>query len=479
MKKNWRETLILMILSLLFFVPRYFAHLQYDALEDEILAIDFNQSFSLKELLQCPDPAHPMIWYLIMEAPTAFLGINNGIFYYRLIQVMLLFITIICIYLFYRKENYSFLIAFFLLLFSNISIVHLSFQHRMFGLTISFSIIYSFYWFFILKNNLKIKFANVLFLSLFAILLFFTSYSSVWLIPIWPLTYLLYKKNFSSLKIFMQFFLIFFFGICWFLPTFFKNVAITIIGNQWAPDVNIFNFFELFANYFGMLMVYTPEKTYNSFIIPFFIVLFFIMCHSMFCSKNQSLTKSLLFSTTLSLIFFVILSKITGNRLFYPRTSFPILIPFYIIITLFFTEKNKFSNLVFSLFIVIQISQFPLYFMLLDTKKIYSVFNYTKHPISFFYEFSFPSNSCLFTIPSWNYLQAKYFLGSVVKILDTDSFLRNESNYECDNIYLLDQFSVDRKVVYQDLFQIQEMGYDAFLKSSHDNQNLYLLNKNK
>lgn len=479
MKKHWREILILLIFSLLFFVPRYFAHLQYDALEDEILAIGFNQSFSLKQLFQCPDPAHPMIWYLLMEVPTAYLGINNGIFYYRLIQVIFLFITIIYIYLIYRKENYSFLIAFFLLLLSNISILHLSFQHRMYGLTISFSIIYSFYWFFLLKNNLQIKFVNVLILSLLVILLFFTSYSSVWLIPIWPMTYFLYNKKLSAFKNILQFFAIFLLGICWFLPTFFENIAQTIVDNQWAPDVNIFNFFELFANYFGLLMVAAPEKTYNSLIIPFFIVLFFSIYYLIFCSKNQCLARSLLFSTALSLLFFVIFSKITGNRLFYLRTSLPILIPLYLIISLVFTEKTKFTNLVFIILIVIQISQFPLYFMLIGTKKIYSVFNYAKHPMSFFEEFNFPSDSCLFTIPNWNYLQAKYFLGNVVKIIDTDSFLSKENYYECSNIFMLDQSSVDRKVVYQELFKIQEMGYNNILKSSHDNQNLYLLEKNK
>lgn len=476
--KNWQEILIIVIFALAFFVPRYFAHLQYDAMEDEILSIDFNQSYSIAELMRCPDPAHPMIWYLLMEVPTDFLGISNGIFYYRLVQVFLLFFSIVFTYFFCRKNNFVFFAAFLALLLSNVFIVHLSFQHRMYGLTLAFTIIYSFYWFFLIKNGLPIKFLNVLILSFFAILLFFTSYSSVWLIPIWPITYFLYKKNLSSFKNILSFFTIFLLSISWFLPTFFENISKTMIGNQWAPDVNLFNFLDLFANYFGLLIVMFPEKMHNPLTIPLCIVLFFISYYLIVRSKHKRFAKSLLFSTLLSLLLFICTSKITGNRLFYPRTSLPVLIPIYMLISQFFVEKSKLVKLIFIFFIVIQLSQFLFYFFLIDTRKIYSVFNYPNHPMSFFKNYDFPNNSCLFSIPNWNYLSAKYYLGDVVKVIDTDFFIENNEHfYECKNIFLLDQVSVDRKVVEKDFSKIHEMGYENVFKEEYANQVLYFLEK--
>lgn len=476
--KHWREILVLTAFSLAFFVPRYFAHLQYDAMEDEILSIDFNQSYSVAQLIKCPDPAHPMIWYLLMEAPTDLLGIDHGIFYYRLIQVILLFFSIVFAYFFCRKNNFLFFITFLALLLSNVLIVHLSFQHRMYALTLSMSIIYSLGWFFLIKSDSQIKLAHVLALSLLAVLLFFTSYSSVWLIPIWPTAYFLYKKNSSSFKNILTFFTIFLLSISWFLPTFFENISKTMVGNQWAPDVNLFNFLDLFANYFGLLIVMSPEKTLNPLTMPLLIILFFISCYLIFYSKYKHFSRPLLFSTFIFLFLFVLFSKITGNRLFYSRTSLTILIPIYILISEFFTERTKFTSLVFALLIAIQVSQFLFYFFLIDTKRIYSVFNYPNHPMSFFESYSFPSGSCLLPIPNWNYLSVEYYLGDVVKVIDVNYFIENNEQFNgCEEVFLLDQSSVDRKVVEQDFSRISEMGYENIFKEENENQALYLLKK--
>ena len=79
---------------LAFFIPRFLAHLRYGTMEDELLSMHFNLSFATKDLFVAPDHAHPPLWYVLMDWPTQILGISHGIFYYRLIQVVVLFVLL-------------------------------------------------------------------------------------------------------------------------------------------------------------------------------------------------------------------------------------------------------------------------------------------------------------------------------------------------------------------------------------------------
>ena len=259
MVKKHKNILIFLIFIFLFFLPRFFAHLQYDALEDEILAIDNSLLYSASEQIWAPDFTHPPLWYLLMEYPTEILRFDHHIGFYRLIQILIIFfgLSFTAIY-FWRKIPHQFIIIFLYLFLTNVELVHLTSQHRMYSLVLSFGVFYTFSWFYIIKYKENKKWQDFFSVGVVAALGFFSNYSMIWLIPIFPLVYLLstdktiIKSRINNLIVFS---VTFFLSICWFIPTFIRNALISVDLNQWTSDLNFHNVFQLFVNYFGVIPI--------------------------------------------------------------------------------------------------------------------------------------------------------------------------------------------------------------------------------
>lgn len=463
---------------IVFFVPRYFAHLQYDALEDEILSIDFNSGFLLKEFLLAPDLVHPPLWYMLMDYPTSVLGLDHGIFYYRLIQVLSLFsIIIFTLIYFYKKLPNKFLFTFFALFLSNIYLIHLTFQHRMYAMILGISIFYSFYWYHVIKNGADESFKHFIALGLIAAIGFFINYSIIWLIPIWPLSYLFYKRNSHSLKRLIVFSSTFLILIAWFIPTFIKNTLFTgSITNEYYLDFNVTNFLKLFADFFGIIP--TNDQTSNNLLVgPYFLLLFCLFFFSKKSNKILYRQKMIIFTVFffLSFLFFGIFNDFI---LLVPRTSITIIIAFYILMADSFSSFKYSKNIVY-LLIFFQLTQFTIYFAN-DSKNLtlYNLFNYRKHPMHYFSNFNFLENSCLITMPVWNEFSAQYYIGDKVKILSSDKLWKDLDfdQLTCNKIYVLDQTSVDREDVALQIRQIKDYGFSFVNLISHQNQTLYILN---
>lgn len=130
--------------------------------------------------------------------------------------------------------------------------------------------------------------------------------------------------------------------------------------------------------------------------------------------------------------------------------------------------------------ICFQLTQFLIYFLQSGkTFKQYIYFNDQKHPISYFKKTEFLNNSCLITIPYWNNVAAKYFLYSKVNLITIYDLMKNpdEQGNGCDNIYILDQTSIERYRVEYAYKIIEETGYQPKFVDRSGNQELFILEK--
>lgn len=479
-KNNLISIFTFVAFSFVFFAPRYFSHSQYDALEDEILAIGNNQMNSVDKLIFAPDFTHPQIWYILMDLPTTILGLDHGIFYYRLIQVIILFCSLIFIYFYFKtKLTKDFLISFYLLFLSNIYLVHLTTQHRMYSLVLSVAIFYSFYWYDLIKNDKDKFYKNFITSSLIAALGFFINYSMIWIIPVWPLAYLLYRKNFDSLKKILVFSLVFLGSISWFIPTFIVNSTKSIVLNQWASDLTLTNALQLFGNYFGLIPIQEKLNLVNPLLIPL-IFLITLFVNKVKKSGKAPFISKIFIASVFSLFLFLLTVYITKNSLLYPRPSITLIVAFYTIFAIGFSLLNK-SRIFIYILLVFQLSQHALYyFQDREFSLSYFFVDYKKNTISYFKDYSFLEKSCLIPIPNWNTNAAKFFLQGVVEIIPVDriNYSQVKGSLEpCSNSYLLEQQSIDATIIedHRQKFFNDEFEYQ-FLEN-FENQNLYLLTK--
>lgn len=471
--------LIFIIFCGVFFIPRYLGHLQYDALEDELLAIGNNSMYPISKLVFAPDFTHPPLWYILMDYPTSILGLNHGIFYYRLIQVSSLFCLIIfTLFYFYKKLSDKFLFTFFTLFLSNIYLVHLTTQHRMYAMVIGISVFYSFYWYHLIKNSNDKSFKHFIFLGFIAAFGFLVNYSIVWLISVWPLAYLFYKRGFYSFKRLAAFFLTFVLLTAWFIPIFIRNANKSIALNQWAPDFNFINIMQMVNNYFGFI----PMKDELSRTNPLAIIFLFLILALIFLKKtkrNQQISHiAILISTLMIFLVFLIAAYLTKNSLLYPRTAITLVVVFYILIS-DCLNNIKYFKVIFILLILLQASQFLLYFnQEKNFSKNYFFTDYNKNTVNYFNRYNFLENSCIVVAPSWNITAAKFFLSKKVKVI-----LPSELNSEkvgkgtpyCSQIYLLVQISVEKKVIEEQIDIVLQGNYTFELVHSFENQKLYIL----
>lgn len=469
------------ILVLSFFVPRYFAHLQYDALEDEILAIGNNLMYPISSLFLAPDFTHPPLWYVLMDYPTEILGLEHGIFYYRLIQMLVLFFIVIFTLIYFQKKlPKRFLFTFFTLFLSNVYLVHLTSQHRMYAMVLGVAVFYSFYWYYLIKNKVDRSFKHFLLLGLIAALGFFINYSIVWLLPIWPLSYLFYKKTQHSLKSFFIFSTTFLLSISWFLPFFVKNVNKSIAVNQWAPQLNILNVFMMIENYFGFSSMLKDFYKLNVLFYPF-IFLFLVLIFLRIKNSQLNYSKIIFAFTLLFLIIFILVVNFTGNSLLYSRTSITLVVAFYILIADSVANKRC-SKLIFSALIILQVVNFFFYFnQSKDFSKNYSFFNNYRHnPIKSFQKYPFVEDSCLISVPNWNAMINNFFLGKNVKVIASNKMTNDEIMNEagkCSLVYILEQNTVNREDIDRYYQLILRNNFTLKLMDSFDNQDLYILEK--
>lgn len=482
-KNNFKYYFLLciffLIFCLIFFVPRYLAHLQYDALEDEILSIRNNEKYSISELILAPDFTHPPLWYILMDYPTSIIGLKNGIFYYRLIQVCSLFLIIVFILFVFRKKiSHKFIFTFFSLFFSNVYLVHLTMQHRMYSMILGISILYSFYWYSLFKNKNIIASKHFIALALIAAIGFFINYSIVWLIPIWPLSYFLYKKNFASFRNLMIFSFSFFALTFWFAPVFMENAKQSVAANQWTPHLNFINVVQLFGNYFGFIPIEEYLYKINLAFIPF-LFLILILIKDIF-KKNQLFSRTLSISILILVFGFLITVYFTKNSLLYPRTAISMVIAFYIFIS-HSLINNKYFKLIFIFLILLQASQFVIYFnQNKNFSKNYYSMNYRENPVNRFKEYNFKKDSCLLVVPYWNVTAARFFLNQKIQILLSDEINSNEATKKmsnCLNTYLLIQTSIEEKILDEQIKAVLKDQYILNFVNGFENQDLYILEK--
>lgn len=474
-----KKLVLAVIFTFAFFVPRYFAHLRYDALEDEILAIRNNIWFSPLEFIRAPDYTHPGFWYILMELPTKILGLSHGIFYYRLLQTLILFFFIVlALFYFKKKLSKTFLSIFFILFLANIYLAHLTVQHRMYALVLGISIVYSFYWIFLLKRPTLLSVKESISLALFAALGFFTNYSIIWLLPIWPLTYFLQRISISVVKKLTLFAMVLFGAVSWFVPIFLKNTAASIAINQWALSLTSRNVTQLFGNYFGIVSknLYMTEEV-NWIVFPFLCIFLILVTWAIFIKKNPYI-KYLFFSLCLALSFFILAVHQTGNSILYARTTVPIIVVFYVLIAEIFVLGNKYIKAAVIILIAMQLSQFLLYFSPNEKfEKEYHLFDYRENTLGHFKTYTFPPESCLISVPEWNEFSAQFFLGNSVQIISTDHIDPEDIYKEietCPIVYVLDQTSVDRGVIYNYYLKVFGNIPKMQLIAEYENQALFV-----
>lgn len=481
-KKYSRFFLFFLFVAALF-IPRYFAHLEHDAIEDEILSIDLNKVNSWYGFFFSPDISHPGFWYMLMELPTYFLDINHGIFYYRLIQVVILFVLLsLSIFYFRNKFSKSFLTIFLTLFLTNVYLVHVTFQHRMYALVLGIAVFYSLYWYYLIKKD-KTSFSlkTSVFLGLVAALGFLSNFSMAWIVPLWPLAYFLYKRNLPAFKTACFSSITFLLSISWYMPHFFKSTAWSIEANQWAPELNVKNIFEMVGNLLGFIPMHTDLNKLNVLVVPFLLLFILMIVWFLFKKKNKYILY-VVASLLIFFSFFVLAVYLTDNSLLYARTVITFAIIFYIIVADICSTNSKTMELIVFAMVILQVSQFFVYFA--DHRKtdgVYYLFDYRNHPIAYFQNFHFEKNSCILPIPYWNELSLKYYLGKKVQVIRTYSLSADELNESvkgCSKVYALDQLSVDRnrdaiKGMYQ---TISEMHLSKQLLDNNNDQNLYLLN---
>lgn len=480
-----KSIIIFIFFCLAFFIPRYFAHLQYEPLEDEFLSIMFSLDFSLKNLMFPSDNTHPGLWYAVMKLPTTlFVYHERSMFYFRLIQILFLLSCLLISYFCFRKKlaNNFFLIIFSLLL-SNLYLVHITFQNRMFALLLGIAFIYSMIWYEIIKNKKNLTLRRISLLAIIALLGFFTDYSMIWLIPFWPITYLFINHDLVNFKKVALFFSLLLIGVSWFIPIFLSNIEKSFTDNSWIPDFNFKNAIELLGNIFGLIPRYSYLNQLNIMVNQLIIIFLFIFSKILFQRNSQKHLKGMLLAVIIIFILFLLLNIFFNNRIFYNRSVFPISILIYFIIADFFQNnlKSLVAKFIVYLLIAIQISQFVLYFFpKLPIAEDYVRFNYRQHPMSNFQNYNFAKDSFLLTIPDWNYTSARYFLSSKVQVIRSSELEKISSVPNRDGeIYVIDQISIDRNRVKNDCDQILRLGYEFVSLKKNENQELLILKKAK
>lgn len=482
-KKNIYLLIALPFFLFSFFLPRYFSHLQYDALEDELLAINNNIIYSFSEQLWAPDFTHPPLWYLLMEYPTSYFMLDYDIGYYRLAQVLILFLGLLSsLAYFWRKIPHRFIVVFLLLFLTNVELIHLTAQHRMYSLVISFGVFYVFDWFYLIKYKKYKKWQDFFIVGIIASLGFFSNYSMIWLIPIFPLVYLLsgerddFRPRVKNLLIFLT---TLFVSISWFVPTFIKQSLISIDVNQWTRDFNFYNIFQLFVNYFGLYPMNQNLGLINIFAIIFILILATIIFGNILIGK-ELFSKKTFFASFFSFFLFLTTAYFTGNSLLYPRTAISLVLAFYVGLASSFSNF-KYSTILVLFLVILQSSQLLIYF---NQDKYYldgyNFTDYRRNPINYYSNYSFPQNSCMFVIPDWNIRLADYFLDNIILVEFKDVF-NNESDTnslnieKCDNYYLLEQSSLGEERLNEQYQRYSVFNFNQELIDQHENQNLYLL----
>jgi hypothetical protein len=317
-------------------------------------------------------------------------------------------------------------------------------------------------------------------MGLIAALAFFINYSAIWIIPIWPLAYIFYKRNYITVKNLLVFSFTFLTLTSWFIPIFIKNASLSIEVNQWASDLNFINAFQMFNNYFGLIPMNEELARANPLSIPFLVLFFILIFYKSFSKSKHSYSRAIFFATLISFSLFLLTIYLTKNSLLYPRPAITLIIAFYVLIA-DALSRIKYSKVIFSLLILMQSCQFILYFnQYQEFSKNYFFTDYRTSTIGYFKDFSFSEDSCLIIFPNWNTTAAKFFLSKEVRVV-----LSNEMKYEqilpdtekCTETYILDQFSVDEQVLKAQHLAVLGEGYNVSLVDNYENQNLYILNK--
>lgn len=481
--KKYSTFFLLLLFVIALFVPRYFASAQHDAIEDEILSIDLNKNNSFVDFFLSPDISHPGLWYMLMELPTHFLDVNYGIFYYRLIQVVILFASLAFSMFYFRKKfSKTFLSVFFALFLANVYLVHLTFQHRMYSLVLGIAVFYSLFWYDLIKENDKKYFSlkTSIFLGLIASLGFFTNFSMIWIIPLWPLAYFLCKRSWPAFKTALFSSLTFLLSISWYMPHFFENTEKSIVANQWAPELNVKNVFEMIGNLLGFIPVDVRLNRLNTMVVPFLVLFIFMVIWLLLKKKNKYILQ-IVASLLIFFGFFILAVYITDKSLLYARTVITFAVVVYIVIADICSTNSKLIKLITFSIVILQLSQFFIYFADQEkTMNVYYLFDYRSHPIAYFKDFEFEKDSCILPMPYWNELSLRYFLGKKVRVFQTYNLSTSEVAYElvgCSKVYLLDQVSVDRtrnaiKGGYQ---TISELHLNPRFIESNNDQDLYFL----
>lgn len=483
MKRYLLNVSLLLVFTLCFFGLRYFAHLQHYAMEDELLAIGNNMMYSIEELWWAPDFTHPPLWYILMDLPTHFLGLEYGIFYYRLINVSLLFLLISLSVYFFRDLGRKLLFIYFSLFSSNLYLVYVTFQHRMYALVIGIAILYSLYWFKLI-NGQHDRLSNKHFFALGVVagLGFLVNYSMLWIIPIWPLVFL-FNKTTNKLKWRQIFWFCFaaMLSVCWFIPTFISNIYESVDKNQWSPEFNLLNLSHMFGNYFGFVPLREHMGSVNSFFV-LFAALLGLLTFMVFVNKKWIKYLPALFALSTSLIAYLLTVKITGNSLLYARTSITFVVVFYLLIAFHIASlwRSYVIRIIFFTMVILQATQFVIYFFPTQQNgDDYNFFaNYKHNPISHFSSYRFIEGSCLVTIPNWNTTAANYFLSKKVSIIQANMLpIRSVTNsvFSCAHVYILEQESIGEPYLQTeyDKFQIDRQNLQMLV--NFKNQNLYIL----
>jgi hypothetical protein len=231
----------------------------------------------------------------------------------------------------------------------------------------------------------------------------------------------------------------------------------------------------MFGNYFGLLQLNDPLKN-NILFLPFLVLLLILFFWQWKKSKGKYF-KSYLLSTSIMFFLFLLVVEITGSRLFYPRTSIPIIFAFYILIADSFNQV-KYSKKIVYIIILIQLSQFIFYFLPNKNFSIkYDFFYYHENPIAYFAKYPFNKNSCLLAIPGWNKLAVEYYYANKLKIITLDDF-KYKRFWEldsCAQMYAISQKNVKRDAVDWEFLEISKNNYELFLIENYDGQDFYLL----
>ena len=235
------------------------------------------------------------------------------------------------------------------------------------------------------------------------------------------------------------------------------------------------NTFQLLQNYFGFIHNFNSEI---NILIIVFISLFLTLIFKVFDKKN----KHYLSAPILLLSFFclfVVFSYITKNSFFYARTSITFVVVSYVLLADLFSNGNKISRYGVFIIILLQFSQFFIYFSKSElVLKNHEEFNYRHNPVAHFKNYNFGKKACLIPIPGWNYAINKFFLGNNVKVIPIYArdykILYNEVR-GCEKIYVLDQTSVgrDRIEVKENYQSILGIGSDLLELKTYENQKLY------